>query len=162
MTIQITKFSEAKKTFDPDSGTTTVWIDKDRVLKISAADSMATTGNIIESTCRANKIPPRVVNHIEGQIENVAGFVASEKKTKRKTKTKIKVIKKEVGQRLSKLRKRSLLSFIRQFIDTTEEFSYKEIRSLVGNIPIDRVMKFLEGEGYSVSKTKEGIKVSHK
>lgn len=162
---KIIKLSQKKLTFDTDSNTYTVWVDEDTALKISAADVLAMSGKIIDSTCRASKIPPRVINHIEGQIENVKGFVADAEKENEKSNKidlpKIQKIKKETGQRLSKPRKSSLLSFIRQYLNSdSERFNNNEIQSLIGRVPIHRVVLFLEDEGYTVKTTKTTITVS--
>ena len=148
--MKILKFADFRKGMD-SSGTMTIFLDEDTVLKISPADFMAATSKIVDDICMKNKIPPRVIDFVKDSIEDIKKV---EKPKKVMKPLKIKKTSNKKPQRLAKTKKRDLLAFISKFVDNTRgpvEFVDMETDVIVGTVPRERVVNFLQQNGYIAS-----------
>lgn len=166
--MELIRFSDKPSNMD-EGGTLTVFLSENSCIKMSAADIIGMFQRLVgNEPCRKNKIPSRVVSHISGQIESISGFVdaMSEKVAERESQTDLveesteqetgscMVLtekKRKTGPRVSKHKKATLLSFLKQFVTTAhpnEEFDCNEIISLIGNVQMEKVLQFINKSGY--------------
>ena len=135
--MKILKFSELKRGMD-DTYTTTIFLDNDTVMKMSLADVIGMQAKIIDKMCRGNKIPTRVIETIKNSIGDI-----------KEVTDKTKMRKAETNQRLAKNKKKKILDFVARFLtNETLLINNNELEECVGSVPRDRVVKFLEGEGF--------------
>ena len=187
--MEVNKFSEKSASMD-EGGTLTIFLSEKSCLKMSPADIIGAFQRLMTNKpCREHKIPPRVVGHITGQINSISGFVdammedaAKETQTETEKPKEINTIEKDIktvkevvetketqpkkrktGPRVSKNKRATLLSFLKQFVlpDKSEEFDHQEIFSLIGNVQIKKVIQFMNNNGFNAEETNTGkIKVS--